>query len=895
MDYVVRLDSPRAVPEAAGAKAARLGLLLRAGSPVPPGFVVTTGAYLELVSHGELAARIDQATRCDLETPSAAVAAEGVRESFARLAVPEAIAAAIVGAYRRLASSLQAGDERTLPVAVRSSATLEDSPSSSFAGQHDSFLNVRGEQALLEAVRACWASFWSPRALVYRQRSSLGWPAQGMAVLVQQLIPAQAAGVLYTVDPISRDVTRVVINAAWGLGVAVVDGAVEADTVIADKPSGRVLSMSVGDKRQQTSACEGGTRQVAVDPLTRVQAVLDAELVAALVRQGRAAEAELGAPQDLEWAIHDRVVYLLQSRPLTAGAAPAAPADDPWPAVGQKPAQPFDLWTQVNVGEVWPQPVTPLTWSGIPEIVGAGVRYALRGLGGAYLADVQWAKRFFGHIYYNEGALSYVLSHELGLPGGYVGRGLGSMSTAVMPAAISRVRVGRLLSRLPYFLSSALRQSAAQRRLQALFAETDAQVREFQELRLEKWPEPALWDLHRRWLERLLHVMARFTEASGASLTVCSLLEALGTRWCGDGTAQQLLGGLSGVLAAEMGAGLESVAREIERAGLADRLVALPPATALAELYTTPAGSAASAELDRFLARFGHRCLNEGEWLNPRWAEAPEAALDLALGYLRAGGATGDRPQEAQRRRDCALADIRHRLGPVRRAILLGVLARAQRLVRLRDNGKHYYMKTAFPLRRIHATLGRRWHQRGWLAAADDIFFLGAPEIERIIGAGEPGLAGLEPAAIVASRRAAYESWFAIAAPEVVGPDGTPMTDGRAASADDPLLRGLPGSWGTASGPARVLHDLRDAPQVRRGDVLVTRAADPGWTVVFPLLAGLVVELGGQLSHAAIVAREYGLPAVVNVKDATRRIRDGQTVSVDGGRGHVHLHDRGDR
>jgi pyruvate,water dikinase len=322
-----------------------------------------------------------------------------------------------------------------------------------------------------------------------------------------------------------------------------------------------------------------------------------------------------------------------------------------------------------------------------------------------------------------------------------------------------------------------------------------------------------------------------------------------------------------------------------------------PPQEALARLRTTPTAEPVLRQLDEFLRRHGHRCPNEGEWLNPRWREAPWQVIELVAGYLRAGEEANPVATEARqrRRREEATAWVEAHLDPLRRVVFRWVLSRAQRAVRLRDNGRHCMMKAAYPTARIFGLYGRRWTQRGWLAQPEDIFFLTILEIDRVLAAGDPTAAGLDLKRLVAERRKAYEFWFTVEAPEVLDAEGRPV-EAPAVEAAPPtqeVLQGIPASGGQARGTARIIFDPREATRLQPGDILVTRATDPGWTPVFPLVSGLVLEVGGQLSHGAIVAREYGIPAVVNVRDATRRIRDGQAIVVDGSAGRVYLQGQG--
>jgi pyruvate,water dikinase len=906
-------------PAVAGGKGANLARLAGAGLPVPPGFLITTAALHDLLGAAGLGERIAAACRAaDAGDPASfGLAAQAVGRLLDQVTIPHQLAEEVVEGYRQLtlavaASACDAGRwggpaapwpraartpraPRTraglLPVAVRSSGTAEDLPEASFAGQHETCLNVRGEAALLAAVRRCWHSLWSERALAYRARRGYDPAAVGLAVVVQQMVPATAAGVLLTVNPLSGDRDEAVLNAAWGLGKAVVDGLLTPDTVVVRRSTGRILSAVVGDKAVETTLTEEGTAEVAVAARRRRRAVLRPPQIAELIRLGDRTEACFGVPQDIEWAIAGERTWVVQARPATAlpraGPAPAA-GDDDWPVLDERPATRFDLWTQTNVGEVWPHPVTPLTASGAPAIVGGGVRYALRGLDPSALDGIQWAKRFYGRIYYNEGALAHLLAQQLGLPATFIDGALGSRRGAGARLADDGLRPLRLLARLPFLVRSAYGQMSTGRELEKLFALVDRWVAEFQPPGLEPLSDAALWAEHQRWVERFMRVMTRYTEMSGASMAAYSLLERLTVRWCGHaGLARDLISGLAGIHAAEMGNKLWQLAAALRRLGLDGIVLGENPGQALHRLREAAEAGPVLALLDSFLDSYGHRCFNEGEWLHPRWAEAPEQVLEVVAGYLRSGGEGFPRAGEARRRREEAMASTAGRLGSLRRPAFHRLLTRTQHLVRLRDNGKHYYMKVSFPLRRIHALLGRRWTARGWLEQPADIFFLTIPDLERVIAAGSPRAAGVDPSSLVSARRRAFDGWFDVDAPDVIGPEGRAVTVASVPPVGGRVLAGVAAGSGQARGPARIIHAPHEAGRLQPGDVLVIRATDPGWTVIFPLLGGLVVEVGGQLSHAAIAAREYGLPAVVNVRDATHRLRDGEIITVDGSAGWV--------
>jgi len=783
-------------------------------------------------------------------------------------------------------------------VAIRSSATAEDLPEASFAGQQETYLNVRGEEALLAAVKRCWASLWTARAMAYRARHGIDPASVSLAVVVQQMVPAEVSGVLFTVNPLTGDRDEMLINAAWGLGEALVSGRVTPDSIVVDKAGGQVKRMEVGDKALMTVPADDGTQEVSVAVDRRQALSLTSEQITELARLGREIEAHFGAPQDVEWAIADGQVYILQARPVTGlreapKVAPAPPGDDDWPALGEKPPQPFDLWTRANLGEAWPYPVSPLLWSSVPFTMNLGMRYSLQGFGIPYLDAIQWANRFYGRLYFNEGALAHIFSHELGLPGSFVDRAFGSQRGAYRPVD-ERAHPLRFLRRAPALLRAMRARIGTGERLEALFPRVDAWVEAFEGLDLAAMSDRELRTEAVAWFWRFIHVMNLHMAVSGWAMTAYSTLEQMLERWLQrKDLAHDLVTGLSGVYAAEMGVMLWEMAQRLRELGLAEVVLEHPPREALERLRATPAAEPVLRQLDAFLQRHGHRCPNEGEWLNPRWREAPWQVIELVAGYLRAGERANPIEVERQqrRRREEAAAWVEAHLDPLRRAAFRWILKRAQRAVRLRDNGRHYMMKAAYPTRHIFALFGQRWTERDWLAQPDDLFFLTILEIDRVLAAGGPREAGLDLKRLVAERRKAYEFWFSVEAPEVLDAQGRPVEVPavEAALPAQEVLQGIPASGGRARGTARIIFDPREATRLQPGDILVTRATDPGWTPVFPLVSGLVLEVGGQLSHGAIVAREYGIPAVVNVRDATRRIRDGQSLIVDGSTGRVHL------
>jgi pyruvate,water dikinase len=579
-EYIFLLGSEDAAASLIGTKAANLNDLARADFRVPPAFVVTTHAFRRLITYNDLKSRI------------AALEQQGVfaqiRSLFKGAEMPEDLRHEIVSAYRELGAAGK--------VAVRSSAAAEDLPDASFAGQMDTFLNVSGEGALIESIIACFSSFWTDRAMAYRNNRQLDPTQSGHAVIVQHMVAADISGILFTVNPVSGDACEMIINAAHGSGEAIVSGEVTPDNIVVDSSSGRVKSVESGNRQQ----------------------ALRNDQIGGLVRLGRALEKHFGRPQDVEWAIWKEVIYAIQSRPVTSNRnLVQCPGDDNWPACGKFSPQPFDRWSRANVGEMWPDPVSPLVWSTIPDIVSEAVRFSLRGVRSKSLQQAQWAARFYGRVYYNEGALERVLTHELGLPPSFMDKSRGS-SQERGDASNDRTHIGRVLLHAPVLLRLALRQRQTGRALETQLLKVDQWVSGFNLEEQKKKTDRQLLEDALCWVERVKQTLNLQYEMSGISLTAAAALERLMMRWFKrDGLAQELITGLSGIQAAEMGADLWAITRKLKSERLEGIVLTMHASEALKELRRNDKARSVSALLDDFIEHHGHRCPNEAEWLYP--------------------------------------------------------------------------------------------------------------------------------------------------------------------------------------------------------------------------------------------------------------------------------------
>jgi len=846
---VLALDDPGAGPEAAGGKGASLARLARAGFRVPPGFCVTTSAYLDFIDRGGLRepvlAALSGVSGSDPATFGAAAARIG--DLLAGRPLPAPTAAAIAAAYAGL------GD--AAPVAVRSSATAEDLPGLSAAGQHDTYLNVRGEAAVLDAVRRCWASLWSARAIGYRARHGVEPGEVSIAVVVQRLVPAEAAGVMFTVDPVgSRD--AVVISANWGLGESVVAGDVTGDVAVVDRASGTLVSYQAGSKETMTVAEGTGTRAVSTPAGLRSAAVLSPGQAGELARAGLAIEKLYGEPVDVEWALAAGELSVLQARPVTT-AAPG-PAADPAEQWNDSLAGDY-LWSNGNVGEALPDVMTPATWSFV-ELIMSRTTFppSLPGylgygrIGGRLYVNVSMSMSLEALAGMSPRRFAALLSPVLGKlpPVGEIPRPRlprGKVIRLAVPAAVAMLR--RLRSsqrRMPEFFAAAPGRCE---RLRAEIERTaDAAVL------ASLWPDQV-----RPLLEEACEMLAGATTHGTRMLSIPGRL----ARLVGKADATLLLSG---------GATLAS----------------LGPALGLARL--------GRGEIDRdtFARQYGHRGPHEVELSMPRPAEDP-AWIDRQLAVV------GDTARDAFRDADALLADAEaaraaawerlDRQDPRKAAAARKLIARWAPIARDREAARSEVIRAAW--------VARTWVRRAGALTGlgDDLFFLELPETFGLLR-GDPA-----PLEKVPARRASYQAYRALPPyPALIRGRFDPVRwaadpdrrgdyyDERAQAArPDEEITGFPGAAGVVEGIARVLRAPEDAARLGDGEILVTTVTNIGWTPVFPRAAAVVTDVGAPLSHAAIVARELGIPAVVGCGNATLRLHSGDRIRVDGSRGTVEV------
>jgi rifampicin phosphotransferase len=846
---VMALADPGAAPEVVGGKGASLGRLARAGFPVPPGFHVTTSAYLDFIGRGSLREPVLAAmSAVDASDPATFdAAAARIGDLIAGQPMPAPTAAAIAGAYAAL------GHE--VPVAVRSSATVEDLPGMSAAGQHDTYLNVHGEAAVLEAVKRCWASLWSARAIGYRTRRRIDPGQVSIAVVVQQLVPAEAAGVMFTVDPLDGKPDTVVISANWGLGESVVAGDVTPDVAAVDRASGTLISYQVGSKETMTVANGTATRATDTPASLRSAAVLSAREAGELARVGLAIEKLYDEPMDIEWALAAGELAVVQARPITTPAVHPAGAGEQW---NDSLAGDY-LWSNGNLGEALPDVMTPATWSFV-ELLMTRMTFppslpGYRGygrIGGRFYANVSMSISLEALVGISPRRFAALLGPVLGklppieeIPRPRIPRWKAIRLTVPAAVAMAR-RIRTSQKRMPEFLAGA---SAHCDLLRAEIEQvTDASVL------ASLWPSKV-----RPLVEEACEMLAAATAHGTTLLSVPGKL----TNLVGEADSALLLSG-----------------RQAGRLPLAS----LGPATGLARL--------ARGEIDRdtFARQYGHRGSHEIELSIPRPAEDP-AWIDDQLAALRDTARDADALLAGQEAARAAAWERLDRQDPRKAAAARKLIARWAPSAYDREAARSEVVRSAW--------VARTWVRRaGQLTGhGDDLFFLELPETAGVLRGDQAALAN------VPARRTSYETYQALPAyPALIrgrfdpvrwAADPNRRSDyyderGWTAKPDD-TITGFPGAAGVVEGTARVLRTPEDAAQLGDGEILVTTVTNIGWTPIFPRAAAVVTDVGAPLSHAAIVARELGIPAVVGCGNATMLLHSGDRLRVDGGHGTVEV------
>jgi rifampicin phosphotransferase len=815
----------------AGGKGANLGELSRiAGIRVPRGLCVTTDAFRRVMAQATIDDRLDRLARVDADDRDAirALSAQ-IRRGIEAVPVPGDVAAAVVPAVEEGA------------YAVRSSATAEDLPTASFAGQQDSYLNVVGPEAILEHVSRCWASLFTERAVTYRLRNGFDHRKVQMAVVVQRMVFPHAAGVLFTADPMTSNRKVSAVEAVLGLGEALVSGLVSPDRY--RLRDGEIVAREI--VREQPA-------------LTDAQAV-------ALEQLGRRIEAHFGRPQDIEWCLAGDDFQIVQSRPITT-LYPIPAVDD-----GEK-----HVYLSVGHQQMMTDPMKPLGLSvhqlvALPTMHEAGGRLFVDIAGrlaspatrAATVAVLGKSDPLIG------GALQTILDRDF-IPA-VAGEAPAGPPPGAPPAPIDTdPAIVTELIEANQASVAALRRDI---RTQSGPALLDFILADIQELR-------------RLLFDRRSHQV--FMSAMEATWWLNDHLE----EWLGEkNVADTLTLSAPGNVTSEMGLALLDVADAIRpHPEVVAFLRQVRGEDFLDELGALAGGPEARDAIGAFLERYGMRCVGEIDITRPRWSERPSTLVPLILGNIAnfEPGAAERRFEQGRQKARAKERDVLARLrelpdGARKADEVKRKIDRVRTFIGYREYPKYGMVSRYFVYKQALLEEAERLVRAGVLREPEDSFYLTFQELGDVVRTHRVD------ERLIARRKDAFIADQALTPPRVMTSEGEIIAssygrDGVPAGA----LVGLAVSSGTIEGRARVILDMAEA-ELEPGDILVTAYTDPSWSPLFVAIKGLVTEVGGVMTHGAVVAREYGLPAVVGVEDATRLIRDGQRIRVHGTDGYVEL------
>ncbi|MEV8320405.1 rifamycin-inactivating phosphotransferase [Streptomyces sp. NPDC059900] len=848
-----------------GGKGAHLGELSRIeGVRVPGGFCVTTDAFRRVMAQepsieDRLVAlsRLNPDDREGIRTLSAEV-----RRSIEEITVPGDLAAAVTGAVTRL------GEQAAY--AVRSSATAEDLPTASFAGQQDTYLNVVGPREVLRHVSRCWASLFTERAVTYRLRNGFDHRAIHMAVVVQQMVLPYASGILFTADPVTGNRKVATVDAGFGLGEALVSGLVNPD--VFKVRDGEIIDEVIAAKQSAVYALPaGGTQHVTVDPERQEQPALTNQQVVRLVQLGRQIEAHFGRPQDIEWCLVDDDFRIVQSRPITTLFPVPAAGDQEnhvYLSVGHQQMMTdamkplgisvWQLTAMVEMHEaggrlfvdVTPRLAAPASRAGLLDMVGKGdplFRDALETV-------------------LDRGDFVPMLPDAApsGPPQGKAPAGGAPAPIATDPAIVTEL------------IERSERSVAALER----------------DIRTKSGPE--LFDF-------LLEAFAEHKRVLGDRLSMQAIMAGMEATWWLNDHLQEWLGEKNAAdtltlsapdnITSEMGLALLDVADVIRPyPEVVAYLQGVEGDGFLEGLAKLAGGTEARDAIEAYLDRYGMRCVGEIDITRPRWRERPETLLPVILDNVRIfePGAAGRRfeegRQEAQKKEQDVLTRLRALPDGERKAAeTKETIDRLRTFIGYREYPKYGIVSRSFVYKQALMREAERLVRAGVLPEKEDIFYLTFQELRDVVRAQRAD------AGLIQQRRETFRSYQALTVPRVLTSDGEAVAGSyRREDVPEGALVGLPVSAGTIEGRARVILDMAEA-DLEEGDILVTAYTDPSWSPLFVGITGLVTEVGGLMTHGAVIAREYGLPAVVGVAQATRLIRDGQRIRVHGTDGYIEI------
>jgi len=858
-----------------GGKGANLGEMTNAGFPVPPGFCVTTTAFQQFFATTQnadkLFAELDNIQKGDVE--SVRKIGERVRQTLFELPMPKEINEAIRISWRDI------GVEYAY--AVRSSATAEDLPDASFAGQQDTYLNISGEESLIDAVQRCWVSLFTDRAILYRLQNNFDHRDVQLSVVVQRMVMSEKSGTLFTVDPLTGHRHTLSMDASFGLGEALVSGLVTPDAYRVDKRTMTIIERQVSEKEIAIyPEKDGGTRKETLSADQRKQTTLTNEQIIRLAEMGVQIETYYGNPQDIEWAIADDEIYLLQTRPITSL----------YPIDGLKsPDGSLHIFFSMGHQQNMTDAMSPLSISTMQNIIPLG-----RNEKGGSTVLVENAGRMFID-------LTPILRHPILRKGMLNGI---SMLDALAPQALHiamerpefkhshNLSISFSTVKIAFGFFRELMYALFQKDYTGFLPQVNHKISAYVEGTNSKINQTPVGKEQVQIVvdafQNAYRLLLNWAAPLIAGVASTRILPRLGRKWLTPEELDALTLGLPGNVVTEMNLALGDLAdiarRSPELVELFDHLE--NDSQLWLEKTAKLDNSTAFLEaLDNFLADYGARGPSEIDLMIPKWYEEPISLLKVISSYLQ-------KEEGSHRTQEQKLIEARENATEKLLANSKGVKKRLEkRLIYVMANGsilREHHKFAVLQVFRIAKEMLKKMAaqlvETKKLAQQDDIWFLNWYELTQIWDA-EPGSFDK----LAAERRTDFSRYQKMPPPLVITSDGEmPIVKYEVADAPEGSLLGNPVSIGVYEGTVHIIHDPQ-TETLNPGEVLVATFTDPGWTPLFINAGALIMEVGGAMTHGSVVAREYGIPAIVGVHDAMKKLKTGQRVRVDGNRGIVEV------
>lgn len=878
-----------------GGKASNLTILSEAGFDVPTGFVVTTESYMKFIKSNDLEdiakthlGEINHEDTADLKK-----ATEAMREHIKKSSIPSEVSTAVTNAYHKMSLGR---------VAIRSSATAEDLPDASFAGQYDTSLNIEGVENVLDHIKNCFSSMWTTRAVAYREENGIPHDQVQVGVIVQSMVDARCAGVMFTNNPISRAQNELMIESNFGLGESVVSGQAIPDRyVIAQNQKSTdeytLVTKEIGTKdmiiiRNTTG---NGVQLASVSQEKRQQSSLEDDEILKLAKIGKSVENLFESPQDIEWALdREGKIHILQSRPITVGTHKKGNEDDVF-------------WTRGYADDYWNDPVTPLFFSLLGDHLIYLVNIEANAILGYKDMPDELLKLYKGHAYFNLDVLRTKVVNEMPpfirsddvlnyFPEGEGPYGKETMRT--LPFALTT----RIMAEIRLMLfdgdgGMSKTNSVYMRWTEETFIpkckEFDDKFEAIKDTGSETEMLTLVEDLDKTMMRHFR--MVRYglpVHTLGMNLITNYLLR----RWLGEKAAivfyPILLSGLEHKTS-ETNRRINQLADQVRQdANLSKIIIDQPSNNILQVLKThdTTSSKQFHMKLNEFLVDFGDRGFTREPYY-PRWRESPEYVFDILKSLVTEGAKDLSKAEESLARKRAKAEMITEetikgqRYGPLKWMLYSAILGMARTYIGFRENQRFNLDRWITRSRNAYLVIGARLVEKGYLKEPIHVFFLFRNELRKLIR-GTSNLNQQEVKDLVDERYEEFLKYENVTPPKF-------LQGNR--EFDDPLpdsangYQGMPASQGVVSSIVRVLNSIDDVPLVKVGEILVVPRTDPGWTPVFSKIGGLITETGGILSHGAVVSREFGIPAVTNVRNACQIFKTGQRVTVDGNNGIVIL------